>query len=212
MAGQRRNQRALHIIRVLKSRQRNQAQKIDILCRDMVSVHDQFSQKLAQLTFTTSFYEALLGCVGLEESLDCAVNLISNSITQAAAAVFLLEASGFDVHLTRTPVSGQVEKTHFQSWFTRQMVQQIGQSNRICTLDEMLQMGLMAPPSALRTLSAAAVPLGRLGQGAGFILVYRTAECPLLAEELSRVTAVAPGLRETIISFRTAAKSTLAAP
>jgi hypothetical protein len=84
------------------------------------------------------------------------------------------------------------------------MVQQIGQSNCVCTLDEMLQMGLMAPPTAIKTLSAAAVPLGRLGLGVGFILVYRASEHPLLAEELSRVAAIAPGLRETILSFKTA--------
>jgi hypothetical protein len=170
----------------------------------MVSVHDQFSQKLARLSFSTLFYEALLGCSGLDESLDCAVTLISSNIDQAAAAVFLVDATGFDVHLAKSPDHGQVEKTHFQNWFTRQMVQQIGQSNCVCTLDEMLQMGLMAPPTAIKTLSAAAVPLGRLGLGVGFILVYRASEHPLLAEELSRVAAIAPGLRETILSFKTA--------
>ena len=168
----------------------------------MVSAHDQFSKKLSQLTFTTSFYEALLGCGGLTESLDRAVSLISDTVNHASAAVFLVEASGFDVHLAKSPDQGHVEKSHFQSWFTREMVQQIGQSNRICTLDAMLKMGLMAPPSVLKTLSAAAVPLGRLGLGVGFILLYRTAEHPLLAEELSRVAAVAPGLRETILSFK----------
>lgn len=176
----------------------------------MVSAHDQFSQKLSKLSFTASFYEALLGCVDLDESLQSAVALISANIDQADAAVFLVDASGFDVHLAKSPDRGQVEKAHFQSWFTRKMVHQISQTNRICTLDEMLQMGLTAPPSVLKTLSAAAVPLGRLGLGVGFILVYRTAKQPLLAEELSRIAAITPGLREAILSFRhVAAKSPL---
>ncbi|NLW84707.1 MAG: hypothetical protein GXY41_09955 [Phycisphaerae bacterium] len=199
---QKRNQRALNIIRVLKSRQRNQAKKIDILCRDMVAAHEHFSHNLSRLSFAVSFYETLLKCGGLEEALDCAVMLIRKHIHQASAAVFWVDSTGFDVHLAKSPDLGQVEKAHFQSWFSRQMVQQIGQTNRISSLEDMLQMGLMAPPSAIRTLSAAAVPLGRLGQGVGFILVYRAAERPLLAEELSRIAAIAPGLRETILSFK----------
>lgn len=199
---QKRNQRALNTIRALKSRQQTQAKKIDILCRDMVSAHEQFSQKLSRLTFAASFYEALLTCGDREDTIERAVKLIGANVDQAAAAVFLVEASGFDVHLAKSPEEGKVEKAHFQSWFSRRMVEQIGQTNHICTLDEMLQMGLMAPPSAIKTLSAAAVPLGRLGIGVGFILVYRTAAHPLLAEELSRIAAIAPGLREAILSSK----------
>lgn len=168
----------------------------------MVAAHEQFSQKLKRLSFAVSFYETLLKCGGLEEALECAVMLIRTHINQASAAVFWVDGSGFDVHLAKSPDQGQVEKAHFHSWFSRQMVQQIGQTNRISTLEEMLQMGLMAPPSAIRTLSAAAVPLGRLGLGVGFILVYRTADRPLLDEEMSRVAAIAPGLREAILCFK----------
>ena len=178
----------------------------------MVEVHEQFSLKLARLSFTTSFYETLLGCGGLEEVLDCAVTAIRANIDEASAAVFLVDGTGFDVHLAKSLDPGQVEKAHFQSWFSRQMVQQIGQTNRLCTLDEMLQMGLMAPPSAIRTLSAAAMPLGRLGLGLGFILVYRDANRPLLDEEMSRIATIAPGLREAILSFKSdPAKSPLTA-
>ena len=206
---QKRNQRALKTIRVLKTRQQNQAKKIDILCRDMVSAHEQFSLKLAHLTFATAFYESLLSCTGLEDVLDKAVEGIHTHIDQASAAVFLVEPSGFDVHLAKSPDNGLVEKSHFQCWFNRKMVLQISQTNRICTLNDMLKMGLMASPSALKTLSAAAVPLGRLGLGVGFILVYRSAEQPLLAEELSRAAAIAPGIREAILSFKPVlAKST----
>ena len=161
---------------------------------------------------STAFYESLLGCSGVEEVLDRTIGLIRTHIDRAGAAVFVIEASGFDVHLAKSPDNGQVEKTHFQSWFSRDMVQQISQTNRVCMLDELLRMGLMASPSSLKSLSVAAVPLGRLGLGVGFILVYRTVERPLLAEELSRVAAIAPGVREAVLSVRHApAKSPLAA-
>lgn len=168
----------------------------------MVSAHQQFSMKLSRLAFTAAFYESLLGCGGPEEVLDRTVEHIRSHIDQAGAAIFILDPSGFDVHLAKSPDNGQVEKTHFQSWFSRELVHEISQTNRVCMLNEMLHMGLTASPSSLRTLSAAAVPLGRLGLGVGFILVYRAAERPLLAEELSRVAAIAPGVREAILSTR----------
>ena len=178
----------------------------------MVSAHQQFSMKLSRLAFTASFYESLLGCGGTEEVLDRTVEHIRSHIDQAGAAIFIMEPSGFDVHLAKSPDNGQVEKTHFQSWFTRELVHEISQTNRVCTLNEMLQMGLMASPSSLKTLSVAAVPLGRLGLGVGFILVYRAIERPLLDEELSRVAAIAPGVREAVLSTRPVpTKSPLAA-
>ncbi len=197
-----RNQRALNVIRMLRTRQRKQDQKIDILCRDMVSAHEQFSLKLTRAAFAVSFYESLLACTGLEETLDRAVSLIRADIPQCGAAIFLAEANGFDVHLARPEDSHAIEKTHFQCWFTRDIVRQISQTNRVCSLYEMLKMGLQAPPSAVKTLSAAAVPLGRLGQGVGFVLIYRSAESPLLPEELSRVAGITAGLREAIIRFK----------
>lgn len=201
---QKRNQRALKAIRVLKAHQQKQAKQIDILCRNMVSAHELFSLTLARLTFVTSFYESLLGCGGLEEAAERTITLIGSNIDQAGAAIFLVESSGFEVFVARSADSGQVEKSNFQNWFSRDIVHQIGQTNHICTLEDMLKMGLMAPPSSLKTLSAAAVPLGRLGLGVGFILVYRAAEHPLLNEELSRVAAIAPGVREAILALKAA--------
>ena len=168
----------------------------------MVTAHTLFAQKVAQLAFTASFYETLLGCSGLEETLNKVVTMIRSNIDQAGAAIFLVESSGFDVHLAKSGNAEQVEKSSFQRWFSRPMVQQISQSNHLYTLDEMLKMGLAAPPSVLRTLSAAAVPLGRFGLGVGFMLVYRSAAHPLLDEELSRVASIASGLREAILSFK----------
>ncbi len=199
---QKRNERALKTIRQMRFRQEKQAKKIDILCRDMVSAHTQFSQKLAVLTFAASFYESLLGCSGLEETLHRTVEQVRAHIPHAGAAVFLLDSGGFDVHLAKPDGQEHVEKTHFQAWFNRDIVHQIGQTNRICTLADMLQMGLMAPPSALKTLSAAAVPLGRLGHGIGFILIYCPAERPLQDEDLSRIAAVAAGVRQAILSCK----------
>ena len=197
----RNHKRALAAIRVLRSRHDKQARQIDILCNDMVSAHREFSMKLARLNFAVSFYEAMLSGCDCEQILDIAVQSIRGHIEGASAAIFLLEDNGFNVQMANTGPSDHIEATHFQDWFTHRLVDHISQSNRVCSLEQMLRMGLQGPPAIMKTLSAAAVPLGRFGQGLGFIFVYRHAGHPLTAEELSHVAAISSGLREAVHRF-----------
>lgn len=196
------NKRALKVIRKLHAGRQKQANQVDILCHDMVSAHREFSTKLARLSFVTSFYESLLQCTGLESLLDAAVDGIRAAIEEADAAIFLLSESSFDVHIADTGISDPVEKREFQHWFTRELVNSVSQMNRVCSLDQLLRMGLQGPPAILKTISLAAVPLGRFGQGVGFILIYRPAHLPLQADELSRLAAITTGLRKAIGSFQ----------
>ncbi len=208
----RNHKRALEVIRALRSRHDKQARQIDILCNDMVSAHREFSMKLASLNFVVSLYEALLSGYDCEQILDIAVQSIRGNIEGASVAIFLLEDNGFNVQLADAGLSDHIEVTHFQEWFTRRLVDHISQSNRVCSLEQMLRMGLQGPPAIMKTLSAAAVPLGRFGQGLGFIFVYRHAGHPLTAEELSRVAAISSGLREAIQRFLVSAESHAKAP
>ena len=205
----RNNKRALKIIRKLHRQQKKQADKIDIMCRDMVGAHREFATKLARLTFVASFYESLLQSRDLTELLDTAVWGIREAITEADAAVFLLSENGFDIHIADAGASDPVEKREFRHWFSRELVNSVSQMNRICSLEQLLRMGLQGPPAILKTISIAAIPLGRLGRGVGFVLVYRPAHVPLQAEELSYVAAVSVGLREAIGSFQNARAKTL---
>ncbi|MHC4287156.1 MAG: hypothetical protein ACYSUS_09670 [Planctomycetota bacterium] len=196
------NKRALKVIRSLHTCQKKQASKIDVLCRDMVSAHREFSTKLAALSFAASYYESLLGCTDLDDLLDTAVQGIREAVKETDAAIFLLSENGFDVHIADTGVADPVEKRQFQHWFTRELVNSVSQMNRICSLEQLLRMGLQGSPAVLKTISLAAIPLGRFGQAVGFVLVYRPAHLPLQTEELSRLAAVSTGLREAIDSFQ----------
>jgi hypothetical protein len=168
----------------------------------MVSAHREFSTKLAALSFAASYYESLLGCTDLDDLLDTAVQGIREAVKETDAAIFLLSENGFDVHIADTGVADPVEKRQFQHWFTRELVNSVSQMNRICSLEQLLRMGLQGSPAVLKTISLAAIPLGRFGQAVGFVLVYRPAHLPLQTEELSRLAAVSTGLREAIDSFQ----------
>ena len=196
------NKRALKVIRSLHTCQKKQAGKIDVLCRDMVSAHREFSTKLAALNFAASYYESLLGCTGLDDLLDTAVQGIRGAAKETDAAIFLLSENAFDVHIADTSVADPVEKKQFRHWFTRELVNSVSQMNRICSMEQLLRMGLQGSPAILKTISLAAIPLGRFGRAIGFVLVYRPAHLPLQSEELSRLAAVSAGLRGAINSFQ----------
>ncbi|HOK96590.1 MAG TPA: hypothetical protein PK052_05705 [Anaerohalosphaeraceae bacterium] len=199
--GSRNNRRALKVLRYLRQKHSHQAKQIDILCRDMVGAHREFSVKLATLNFAVSFYESLLGCSDMETLLDTAAGRFRAALNGADAAIFLLSDHGFDVHIANAGLFEPVEKGQFANWFTPKLVDTISRMNRICWLEQMLRMGLQAPPGVLKTISLAAAPLGQFEKGAGFVLIYRPASMPLQPDELSCVAAVAPGLRKAIAGF-----------
>ena len=195
------NKRALKTLRTLRTRHEKQAQQIDILCNDIISAHQEFSLKLNRLNFAVSFYEELLSANDRDELLDIAVQCIRTHINETSAAIFLLDDNGFDVHLADAGLSDYAESHSFQDWFTPRLVDHISRTNRVCSLEQLLRMGLQGPPAILKTLSAAAVPLGRFGQGLGFIFVYRHAGQPLTAEELSCLAGISSGLRDGLHRF-----------
>jgi hypothetical protein len=163
----------------------------------MVSAHRQFAVKLARMVDVTEFYEHLLNCSSLQETIDVSIRLIEQR-SASAAAVCLLEESGFEI---RAGGAGGMDVSELQTWFTKELVQNVSLTPRVCSLNQLLRMGMQAPPSILKTISAATVPLSRSGQAVGFILVARPASNPLTAEDLSFVSAFSAGLCKAIVSY-----------
>ena len=124
----------------MRTRHEKQALQIDILCRDMVSAHQEFSLKLAKLNFAVSFYESLLSANDRDEILDIAVQCIRSNTDEASAAIFLLEDNGFNVHLADAGLSEHSESHFFQDWFTRRLVNHISRTNQVCSLEQLLRM------------------------------------------------------------------------
>ena len=176
-----------------------QAKKIDILCNDMVSAHADFIKQLQTLTFGISFYESIIGHADLGSLLDAATELICQTVRDANVAVFLLETGSFELHMADDhPIDFDADQ--IESCFTPDIVHNISRANRICSLDDLYEIGLQGNISMLSKLSIAAIPIGRYSSPAGFILIYRGAENKLTAEELQKVNAVTPGLCSAIHS------------
>ena len=193
--------RALRAVRKLNEIRHKQDQKIDILCNDMVSANRDIIEQLNLLTSAVNFYESITGQTDISNLLDIAAGHIRHMVKNSNVAVFLTDSNGFEIHMADdSPI--EIDKKQFESYFTPEVVNDICRSSRVCSIEDMCNIGLQANPAVLSSISAAAVPLGRFTQPVGFILIYRKAENNLTAEELEKVTTITPGLRNAITACR----------
>jgi hypothetical protein len=166
----------------------------------MVQAHGQFSNRISRLTFVSQFYETLLGASNIESLLDSAAAAIGARVGGSNVAIFLMEPGGFDIHYFKSPECTAASMDQIERWFSTETVREISMSSQVCGVSRMLTMGLMAGPKELKQVSMAAVPLGTLGQAAGFVLLWRGVDKPLRRAELEAVAAVSSGLRCAIRS------------
>ncbi len=225
MNDERRNKRLRLLISRLNKERKKQAKQIDILCNDFVAAQKDFIKSLNTIGFAADFYEAIAGLNELNELLCAAGNLIQDQIPDANVAFFLLAPSdvgglaadsadgpqhdnpdcrqtSFELHIFESDQPIDLEDRRIENCFTSELVGNIAKSNRVCTIEDMLAMGLAGHPACLEKISAAAVPLSTPASSMGFVLIYRSSRNKLTANELKAVTQITPGLGRSIASCR----------
>lgn len=191
----------------LNTQQEKQAGQIDILCNDFVAAHRHFIKGLNAISFAADFYEAIAGTTALNDLLRTAGTLIREHIPEANVVFFLRREKNFELHIFEDEEPIGLEEKRIENCFTTELVDNIAKSNKICALDDMLELGLQASPSLLSKISAYAVPLSASGSAMGFILLYRPAENLLCEEQVKHISAISPGLSRSITSCRALACS-----
>ena len=188
------------LIRKLNRNQKQQAKKIDILCNDMISSQRDFIQKLNTLSFTANFYEAILGKTDLNDLLCQATRLIKCKIIPANVAFFLHHENGFKMCMFENEESITANGRRLESCFTSEVIENVYKSNKVCSLENLFDMGFQGGLGMLRQFSAATIPLWQSGSSIGFILVYRDCEKPLTSSELNEISTITSGLSQAIQS------------
>lgn len=194
--------RVRDLVHRLNNDRRQQAKKIDILCNDMVSAHKDFVKQLTIMTFGVKFYESVLDQPDLGSLLDMAVDTIASVVNNSKVSIFLLRDKTFDIHMANATDPIEVEHIDFESCFTSEVVKEISRATHVCSLDEMCHQGLFASPAILGSISAAAVPLGHVGDPVGFILLHRSVDNKLQNDEIEQVAGITTGLCSAIQTFR----------
>ncbi len=162
----------------------------------MVAAHSGFVSRLRMLNFSVAFYECLLGCADLPELLDKSANMIQSCVVNTNVAIYLRRSGCFEYHQVNENFEQDIEARNIESYFTGKRSEEICSGGNVVYLDEMDDM--CEDAELLSKVSAATVPLGRVGDCLGFILLYRYIEHRLEDEELARVAAITPGMAKAV--------------
>jgi len=203
-----RNRRLRLLVSKLNKERKKQAKKIDILCNDLIAAQREFIKRLDTISFKANFYETIVGATDLDSLIFTTGKLIKDKIPDANIAFFLCQADSFELHMFESDQPIALGKQHLENCFSAELVDNICKSNKICTLDDMFAMGLQGNLTSLNKISAVAVPLGQIGSSLGFILIYRSLQNKLTADELSNVSAITCGLSRAIASCQVLSHST----
>lgn len=225
---QQRNKRLRKLIKKLNRERKRQAQKTDILCNDLIAAQRNFIKRLNVIAFTANFYESIIGAVDLENLLYNAARIIKAERSDTNVTFFLrhhepsteietgiLQPSGrsttstdFELHIFESIQPIIIEGTYasdcargkLENCFSPELMDSICKSNKVCTLDDMFAMDLQGHLTGWTKVSAVTIPLCMLGSLLGFMLIYRSSENPLTANEIDRMRAITSGLTRAIAS------------
>jgi hypothetical protein len=198
-----RHKRLRLLIKKLNKDRKKQNQKIDILCNDLIAAQRDFIKRLGVISFAANFYESIIGTTDLNKLLYTAVEFFRAENADVNVTFFLRQEENFELFMFESGLPTTIEKQYIESCFTPELMDNISKSNKLCSLDDMFAMGLQGNLNELNKISAVTIPLGLLGSSLGFVLVYRSSENRLNADEIGRITAVISGLSRAITSCQT---------
>lgn len=193
-----RNKKLRLLITRLNRERKTTAKKIDILCNDLIGAQREFIRRLNTINFAADFYESIIGTTDRDSLIFAAGKLIRDEIINANVVFFLRRKIGFDLHIFESDQPILSKEYRLENYFTDELVDNICKSNKHCTLDCLIGMGLQANPSCLNKLSAVTIPLGQFGSSLGFILIYRLSENKLTESEINHISAITCGLSRAL--------------
>jgi len=192
-----RHKRVRLLISKLNKERKKQAKKIDMLCNDLIAAQRDFIRRLSTISFAADFYKSIIGETNLARLLSIASRLIKEELAGSNVTFFL--RNGFPQSEDERRATAAEQRT-LENYFTAELVDNICKSNKLCTLDDMFAMGLQGNLMELNKISAFTIPLSQFGPPLGFILIYRSSENRLTADELNKISAVTWGLSRAIQS------------
>jgi len=218
-----RHRRLRLLLKKLNKERKRQAQKTDILCNDLIAAQRSFIKRLKTISFTANLYESIIGTTDLNDLLYTAARIIRTEDADANVTFFLRSGedastdlcAGFELHTFESSPPITFEKQHsldgardrLENCFGPELMNSICTSNAVCTLEDMFAMDVQGNLTGLNNISAATFPLGVPGSSSGFMLVYRSSEHKLTADEIDRIRAVTCGLSRAIDSCQALARA-----
>lgn len=174
-----------------------------MLCNDLIAAQREFIKKLNNLSFTTDFYNSIIGITNLEMLFSTAGKILKDELAGIDVTFFLRNTENCEFCMSESDKPKALKNKHLMGYFTAELVDNICKSNKICSLNDMFALGLQGNLIELNKISAYAIPISHLGPAVGFILIYCPSENKLTADELNKIFTITPGLSRAIQSCST---------
>jgi hypothetical protein len=207
MKDSKRNKRIRLLAKNLNRRRKKQAIQIDLLCNDIINAHRDFLDTVRTLTFTSDFYESLIGAVDLDNLFRSCASMIQKRISDANIVFFINEQNRFQSYAFDCNINETDQAYRLEQYFTSEVVESIISTNRSCDIDELLQMGLQINPTILKNSFVTTVPIAANGSITGFILLYKSSSQRFDQRQIRLLCSVRRGLSRAIRACAAADKT-----
>lgn len=198
MKAKQRNKRLRSLVKRLNQQRKVQARQIDILCNDIIGVQRGFINTLNRFAFTADFCESMIGLDDLQSLLAEVATQIRRGFGDYCLAFFLISGDSYQRHVFDGN-SGEGDKScRLEEFVTAELVEDIASSNKVCSLNELLSMGLQLGPAESKQLTAVTIPLNHQAKTGGFVLIYSNGRVSLSDEQVKSLCAVRFGLSRAI--------------
>lgn len=202
-----RHKRVRLLVRKLNRARKKQAKQIDILCHDLIDAQRDFNRRLSVFGLTAVFYKAILGIHDLETLLNVASEHIVET-TDATQVVFVIRNdTGCRPYVGRESTLLSEPEVRIEQLLSPEVMDGICNACRICTMDDMLALGLQIRPTDLSQVSAITVPLTDGACARGFCLLYQEAEHPLNMIQQKQLLSISGGLAKAIAACEILSRS-----
>ena len=198
MKDSKRNNRIRLLAKNLNRRRKKQAMQIDLLCNDIINAHKDFLETVRTLTFTSEFYESLIGHIDLDNLFRTCAFMLQKHIPNANIVFFINEHNRFQSYAFDCNVNETDEACRLEQYFTSELVEAIINTNRSCNIDELLQMGLQINPAILKNSFVITVPIAANGSLTGLILLYKFSSQPFDQRQIRLLCSVRRGLSRAV--------------
>jgi hypothetical protein len=189
-----RNIRLRKVVRKLNQVKRSQKKQIDILCNDILTAHADFISHLKNFQFAADFYENILGITSSEQLARTVGEYLTTNLNDINMAIVFMSSGRPQIYIYSTDSALEDIPNQIGPYISPRMVQLVCQTGKICTADQLCEMGFFASPAVLKKISLAAIGLNTAGPSLGMIVVYRSVQQPLSKCELTKIASVTPGL------------------
>ena len=193
-----RNKRAKAVIKGLKDRLKKQQGQVDILCRDMVRAHTDFSANLHKMCFLLEFYETVTGMKNVSQILSSACQAYRSIFGDVSVAFYLTSTSSFEYHSKCKDDMVEIGTSQIESCFSKELADSLSSSNMIMRLGDINQLAYQENLGLLKDMNVVVIPLRKLGPEIGFGMIYCDSSIELKDKDIELAASISAGMAKAV--------------